>query len=147
MRGIVWAVIVTAGGLAHAAPALKDRPKTEPGLAGDWEVVELTMAGQPIDLRGVHTGFRFTADGRWGQVNGSREPERLARFTVDPATGPASLNLSGANNSGGPVMVGIYRLDGDTLTLCLVPAGSPRPTEFTSAAGTLYQLLRITKGD
>lgn len=70
MRVAVWALVLAVVGLAHAAPALKDRPKPAPGLAGDWEATELTVGGQRLDQRGVRTGFRFTADGQWGQTDG-----------------------------------------------------------------------------
>src|SRR4051812_28029870 len=111
MRGVVWASVVVVGGLAYAAPALKDRPKPPPGIAGDWEAVELTVAGRRLDLKGVRTGFRFTADGRWGQMDGGRDPHRLSGFAADPAARPAALDLMDGAKPGGPVMVGIYRVD------------------------------------
>jgi uncharacterized protein (TIGR03067 family) len=147
MRG-VWMSVVVVGGLAHGAPALKDRPEAGPGLAGDWEAVELTVGGRPLDLKGVRTGYRFTPDGRRGQIHGGRAPDRLDPFVADPRARPAAIDLMDAAKPGGPVSVGIYRVDGDRLTLCLVPIGTPRPTEVgPPAAGTRYVLRRLATGD
>ena len=53
-----------------------------------------------------------------------------------------------AARPGKPSSVVICRVDGDRLTLCLVPVGTPRPTEFAPPTpGTLYVLRRVAKGD
>lgn len=142
MRGVLL-VFVAVVGVGHAAPALKDRVKRDPNLVGDWEAVELIVGGSSLDLKGVRTGFRFTADGQYGQINGDRDPERLDRFSVNPAARPATIDLGPASVPGDPESVGIYAIDGDRLTLCVVPSSRPRPTEFISPApGTLYVLRR-----
>lgn len=41
--------------------------------------------------------------------------------------------------------LGIYRLDGDRLTLCLARDGEPRPTALSTEAGKLLVFERVKK--
>ena len=150
MRGLIWAVIALAAGLAHAAPALKDRPKTEPGLVGEWEVVGVVVGGQSLNLKGVHIMFRFTSDGRWATWYRPNGRPPFAPYSVNPKAGPPAIDLAAREGSDGVDSVGIYPLNGDCLTICQAPAWAGRPTDFDSATGApvvLYELRRVGPAD
>src|SRR5262249_36972716 len=54
-----------------------------------------------------------------------------------PAKSPKTIDVTvtdGPNK--GAVMLGIYEIDGDTLTVCFDEEGKKRPTEFKSPAGS-----------
>ena len=62
-------------------------------------------------------------------------------FKIDPTKTPKEIDVmdeSGVKND--KTKLGIYALDGDTYKYCLAPAGKPRPTEFTSKAGSGHSL-------
>ncbi len=62
-------------------------------------------------------------------------------FTIDAAKMPREIDIldaTGQHNE--KTKLAIYKLDGDTYTFCLAPAGKPRPTEFESKPGSGYSL-------
>jgi uncharacterized protein (TIGR03067 family) len=66
-----------------------------------------------------------------------------ATITLDPSKNPAAIDIKPVGE-GKDTALGIYKLDGDTLTLCWSRRGGERPTEFVSKAGT-EQVLFILK--
>jgi hypothetical protein len=65
------------------------------------------------------------------------------RFTIDPAANPCHFDVILEGEGGSfHVIPGIYRLDGDNLTICL---GNQRPDEFDSAVGKSQALWVYSK--
>jgi hypothetical protein len=50
--------------LGIAAPALKDPPKTDPAIVGEWVPESLTVGGKGGKFAAGLT-YEFTADGKW----------------------------------------------------------------------------------
>jgi uncharacterized protein (TIGR03067 family) len=61
-----------------------------------------------------------------------------ASLKIDPSTSPAQIDTTGEDGPGkGRTVKGIYKFDGDTLTVCVGGWGSKdRPTEFASKPGS-----------
>src|SRR5262245_46111249 len=104
MRPLLGFMVATiAAGPLQSAPALKEPPARTPDVVGEWEVESLTLDGAPLDLKGVHIRFRFTADGRWAMWYPPQSPplDEWPRYTTNPLSAPAAVTLTnraGSNN-------------------------------------------------
>ncbi len=124
------------GGGADITPAPAAKPATTPQaerekLQGSWQVVALEKGGraQPDQaFQGLR--FRFT-DSQWTMWIGGNQPP-LMPFVVDPSQEPKAIDFT--IQGGKKTLLGIYQLDGDSLTLCvdydLAGTGGKRPKAF-----------------
>ncbi len=133
--------------LAIAAPALKDPPKTDPPIVGDWKLVEWLQHGTGMAF-GDGTGVEFRPDGRRLWRDGPGEPDER-QYKLYPKSSPAEIDL--IRNDGGPqptVFPAIYKLDGDRLILAIGPPGGERPTDFDATKSAyLMTFTRVKKKD
>jgi uncharacterized protein (TIGR03067 family) len=136
--------------LAVGAPHLKDTEKA-PTIVGEWEVETITTNGRKSAV-GNGLRYTFTADGKWLIHRDGKEtsPTINRGFTADAKPNPATVDLT-TSRPGGPEnrLIGIYKVDGDTLTICGTRAkGADRPTRFEAPEGsgnTMYVLKRARK--
>jgi uncharacterized protein (TIGR03067 family) len=130
--------MVLAAGLLVAADTPQDAVRQEKEkLKGTWALVSMEAQGKPVpaaDLKVVKYTFeeaRFSyEDGRGGPKEGM--------YTLGSARSPKSIDLS---QDGSLAARGIYKLEGDRLTLCLASPRGERPTEFTTKAGVSTVLV------
>jgi uncharacterized protein (TIGR03067 family) len=137
--------------VAVGAPALKDKDKA-PAIVGEWVVESVANNGAPA---GVGGGLRytFTADGEWLIHREGKELPLVGAtrgYTVDPKPNPPAVDLVTSRAAGGESrLLGIFKVEGDTLTICGTRAkGGDRPTKFDAPEGsnlTVYVLKRVKK--
>jgi uncharacterized protein (TIGR03067 family) len=146
MNPVLLALAVT-----FAAPGLKDPPKDPSGLVGDWVYEKIMIAGGdgPDPPKGLT--MTFTPDGMTAVHSGSEKP-RFTPYKVDPKKDPPEIDFVPSPTSPGtPVRYGIYRIDGDTLTLCVTDGdNTTRPAAFEPPPGTqggMITLKRVKKKD
>jgi uncharacterized protein (TIGR03067 family) len=61
---------------------------------------------------------------------------------LDPGKNPKTIDANITEGEGkGTVLLGIYELNGDALTVCFDPQGKKRPTELKTTAGSGYLLV------
>jgi len=134
--------------LVIGAPALKDRPKAGGHVVGDWVLARWVIDGQDLPLPATRWAYRFTPDGRVFTAAESRVPAETGTYRVDPDEVPARIDLLSAPSPTGRLTPGIYRVEGDTLTLCLWvgrATEAERPTRFAAPAGSGAVLLILKR--
>lgn len=117
-------------------------PKDPPSLVGEWAVESAVIGGKRDDPP-AGTAWTFTADGKSVFAVPGGSDSASGTYTTDPKKDPAWVDIS-AGPKGTP-MKGVYKRDGDTLTLCLGLDGDARPAGFESKAGAKVLLLTLTR--
>jgi uncharacterized protein (TIGR03067 family) len=134
--------------LVVSAPALKDPPRNPRDIVGEWVVESVTVRGQ--ERPSSNLNYIFTKDGKWIIHRDDKETPNVNRvYKCNPRAFPPTLELIASSNGGaaGP-REGIYKLDGDKLTMCVAASGNARPEKFESTADngqTIYVLKRKKK--
>lgn len=131
-----------------AAVAPKDPPKPDPKLVGRWKV-ERAFAGETETTEKDPVEYEFTADGKWVFRRGGKDSvSGPGKFTTDPKAAPAQIDLvyELADFKERLELKGIYKLDGDTLTVRTAERGGDRPAAFDGPGkGYRVVLKRIKK--
>ncbi|HEX3146705.1 MAG TPA: TIGR03067 domain-containing protein [Gemmataceae bacterium] len=146
---IAWMLFLATANLS-AAPALKDPPPKEPAMFGEWLRVGHTEAGMSVapDHEAHHQ--MFSPDGGWEYTYGGRQGSGGGKsFVINPRQSPATIDIHMGPVGRVPAnWRGIYKVEGDTLTLCLVTGDRDRPKEFESTADkpTTIWVFRRVKG-
>lgn len=141
--------ILMAGlALSLAAPALKDPTPKPSTIEGEWALAERIIGGVPDRTLNQSPGTTFRiGDGRW-IIQGAGAPAGGWEIQVDASKRPPEFTLLGQDGKGkqqqSAHMAGIYKIEGDTLTLCYVFKG-PRPTAFESPAGSDIRIMVLKR--
>jgi uncharacterized protein (TIGR03067 family) len=136
---------LAAGLLALAAPARGDEPAD---LKGKYVIVGLEVQGvklteDALAKFGKDEERRVEIDGDRlvTSFNGKKEE---ARFKLDPAARPARIDITVTRGDKAETNHGIYKVDGDTLTICAADRGEAkdRPAEFKAEGKAIILVLR-----
>ena len=134
------AVLLTAA----AAPA-QDTKKELEKLQGEWTMVSLESRGEKVPEETVKQ-YRLTIKGDQWTVSSDMGTNE-ATFKIDPSKDPKTIDLTFKRADEAIPSRGIYKLEGDTLTLCRTVGDRERPKEFktTADAGQLVVWKRTKK--
>jgi len=151
-----WLVLVIAGGLRlvtagaddKAGPALK---KELARLEGVWTISEARHGGEVVE-GGEPRELEFKA-GKLIVRQGDRAPITLTLrldLSADPKVMDWTTDPKGKFDDADKFAEGIYKLDGDTLTVCYHVrdnrfAKGNRPTEFKSDEGSDAMLIVLKR--
>ena len=131
-----------------AAPIGKDAKKDPPSIVGEWAAEGAVSRGRP-DNPPPGTTWEFTADGKSILKIGGKGETVDGTYKLDPKKDPPEIDITpGIKNMG--TMQGVYKVEGDTLTLCLSDGEEERPKALDAPAGTkriLITLKRMKKKD
>jgi uncharacterized protein (TIGR03067 family) len=122
---------------AQPADAVKDELERHQGT---WSVTSSVYDGQPASEPVVRSIRRIVAG---DHVVWERDGKSFAgtKIELDPAREPKAIDVipDGGPDRGRRVL-GIYKLQGDRLTICMAAPGRPRPTEFRAEKGSGWTL-------
>jgi uncharacterized protein (TIGR03067 family) len=135
-------------GVADEAANKKDQD----ALQGDWEAVALEANGNKASDEEV-AAFRRSVTGNNYKVTIQGQVRGEGTFKVDAAKSPKTIDVTAGGNSPqkGTVIQGIYKVEGDTFTMCYAPPGmngeaaKPRPTEFKGGQGYVLTVWKKAK--
>ena len=131
----------SAGSAGQKAPD-PSLERARADLQGIWKWQSAALAGDPFPPAEARLmAMTFKGD----QVMPSADPTDMATFFPDPSKSPATIDfIDRAKN----VDRGIYKIEGDVLTICmsLAQTEKPRPTAFesTRANGALLIVMKKT---
>jgi uncharacterized protein (TIGR03067 family) len=134
--------------LAVAAPIREDqRPKEkektlQEQVIGTWQSVKVLDGGKEVD---ISLKVAFTPTEAQLYENNVRKMDMDATWIIDAKKDPATIDLN-PKMKGERKELGILRIEGDVLTVCVVEEGDgPRPTEFKSPADSKVVLLHFKR--
>jgi uncharacterized protein (TIGR03067 family) len=115
-------------------------------LTGTWQAEVYALDGKPAsadDLKKIQ--LVFDAEGNTKALNDGKL--FIASSTkIDPTANPETIDITFTGGEGkGGTALGIYKLEGNLLTICRAAPGKPRPTEFSSNPGSGLTLMTYHK--
>src|SRR5262245_30954543 len=128
-----------------AAPAPRARPQDARAILGVWKAERWEHEGLSTSRNEVRhiPSVEVTASSITIQEGPRAYP---MWYTLRPSRSPAHIDLVYSDGPDkGKTVKGLYELKGDTLTLCVAPAGEGRPRSLATKEGekvTLYVLER-----
>src|SRR5688500_2702547 len=102
--------------LIVAAPAKKDDPKKVASLEGEWTADRWVEGGRE-QVRPIW--FKLGPDGKFAVRAGDRKNPEEGSYKADAKKDPAEIDILPPVGKTNPPTLGIYKVDGDTLTLCI----------------------------
>jgi uncharacterized protein (TIGR03067 family) len=112
---------------------------------GTWRATSSIYEGQEAPAEIVRSITRTVEK---DHVVWKRDGKSFAgtRIELDPARDPRTIDVipDGGKDRGEHVL-GIYKLEGDRLTICMAAPGKPRPNEFKADKGSGWTLRTFTR--
>ena len=144
MRCVFYTLAILLATTTLFADGLKPtKPETE-SIQGQWRPVSATRNGNEAPREDLgKSSITFSDDNFIGF--GKRTFQ--GKFSLDQSTKPKQIDLTfQGENDATQVVKGIYRLQGDKLSLCTAAGpDAQRPAEFTSPAGENRTLLVLER--
>ncbi len=126
-------------------PNVARHVETLRGMEGSWDIVNLVLGGRDFgdtgDSRILMDGDRFRMESPTANYEGE--------FSIDVEVTPHQIDIEFVEGpEAGNWSYGIFKLDGDVMTICLGLTGFERPTEFVSPeeSGIALETLHRTSG-
>jgi uncharacterized protein (TIGR03067 family) len=143
------ALIFAVVPLVAADDPAQDLKKERDKLEGEWTIVSVEGKGKKLPDDYIK-GWKLTIKGdQWTFM--SRKTEYKSTFKIDPAKDPKTIDLTGKSfdlTKGADVeslSPGIYKLEGDTLTVCRTSFDPERPKEFKTTEETGARRIEVWK--
>jgi uncharacterized protein (TIGR03067 family) len=133
--------LVAGVALLVAAPGAKDPPKKDPpSLIGVWIGETGIKGGKPSPPEDA--SMEFTKDG--SLVFKEKGKDITGSYKLDVKKNPAELDITLGAGGQSFSLPGIYKIEGDTLTICFTFMGD-RPAKFESPDGSMNMLITLKR--
>ena len=109
-------------------------------IQGTWQVASAEADGQPTD-KIADAKFAITGD---RMATTTSDKTEVLIVTLRPEKSPKEFDLA-EPDSGKVVVLGIYRLEGDTFTISWIGDSGRRPTDFATSTATSGHTTAVLK--
>jgi uncharacterized protein (TIGR03067 family) len=122
-------------------------------LEGTWTVVAIVQGGMELPAESLGESMTFKKGKLTFRGNSEDAEPEVAHFRLDPACNPKVIDFDDSGNNfkdAEAIVEGVYRLDGDTLLLCINWEGGEavkgnRPTALESKEGAPARLITMKR--
>jgi uncharacterized protein (TIGR03067 family) len=138
---VVAAFLIVSGALGAEDSKKNDADKVQ----GEWTVASMELRGKVIEEEQRKDWQLIVKDDEWLQRSKKDNNTNLKMtFKVDPAKNPKEIDFRFTNPEGKEeTLKGIYKLDGNTLTVCKRTVDNEdRPKEFKAGNSTLLAVYK-----
>jgi uncharacterized protein (TIGR03067 family) len=135
--------LAVMAGLASAAfaPEIKDQTKEDQEkIQGNWKVESATVAGMKDPEEVLKIELSIKGD---KIVSKRRAENQVQEGTIKLDAGGKVKTIDIQTED--MLLHGIYKLEGDSLTICLDESGEARPAEFESKEGSRVALVVLKR--
>jgi uncharacterized protein (TIGR03067 family) len=145
MRNLLLPAVLFAV-LAPTATADDKADADLKAMVGKWTVVKAELGGKDVTEHLKDLDFQVRDKGAYTAKVGKMVDK--GAFTVDPSKSPKHMDIKTGKDgpSAGKTIKAIYKIDGDSLTVCYEFGGEgDRPTEFKTKPDTKQYLAEYKR--
>jgi uncharacterized protein (TIGR03067 family) len=126
--------LLTLGLFAAAFAVASAADDKKDPTAGKWVVESVTRDGKAADaLKGAareHANGTYSITPAGGKAN-------AGTYAIDATKNPVAIDMKPKGGTyAGKTLLGIVKVEGDTMTICFAEPGKARPAKFESAPGS-----------
>lgn len=108
---------------------------------GEWHPQSIIVDGNPLEKSKFAQVKLSIKQNNYAVYQGDKKVS-AGVFIVDKSKNPHAIDIvADAPNGKKLKLLGIVKIQGDTMTICAAPSAKGRPTEFEAAKGSQRQLV------
>jgi uncharacterized protein (TIGR03067 family) len=134
--------------VAVAAPLPKERVKSTSSIVGEWVMEQVTVGGADVTEVVGDEWWVFSEEGTYTVYRGTGKEFDGPRYVTDQKSVPTTIDADVPQGREHIRRRGIFKIEGDVMTVCWASEDGSRPTAFESKKGsptTLYVFKKVKK--